>query len=102
MKPKSPCSNHLWFSLPEEFAEEDSDKYTAPVQKGSVAHRASHKASTCESCVRHIFKKIQGVSHVHELSRRTSFHVTCLPQGVNMHTAGWPQQEGYDASSHWQ
>ena len=43
MKPKSLCSNHLWFSLPEEFADEDSDKYTAPVHKGSAAHRASHK-----------------------------------------------------------
>ena len=58
MKPKSLCSNHLWFSLQEEFAGEYSDKYTAPVQKRSAAPRASHKASTCESRVRHIVTKI--------------------------------------------
>ena len=42
------------------------------------------------------------VSHVREVTCRSCLHVLCLSQGVNVHMAGWTEQEGYEASSHWQ
>ena len=42
----------------EEFVEQDSDEYTAPVQRGSAAHLATHVLSVSRNTVRNPFIRL--------------------------------------------